>query len=175
MKKTRGKLQNPEKVKSKSEPLETLWEIPDSLWERIEPILMNLFPEAPTGRPRANWRQIINRIIYQFRTGCQWNHLPEQFGSDRTVHRWFTKWCRSGVFIKIWSEIAKECDDLGEVYWEWQAADGCLEKARMGGDKVGKNPTDRGKNGTKKSFLVDQEGGPLAVMWQKQIVMTRNF
>lgn len=29
---------------------------------------------------------------------------------------------------------------------------------------MGKNPTDRGKNGTKKSVLVDQDGGPLAVV-----------
>jgi putative transposase len=32
-----------------------------------------------------------------------------------------------------------------------------------GGEKVGKNPTDRGKNGTKKSLLVDAGGGPLGV------------
>jgi putative transposase len=30
------------------------------------------------------------------------------------------------------------------------------------GDRVGKNPTDRGKPGTKKSILVDADGGPLA-------------
>jgi putative transposase len=29
---------------------------------------------------------------------------------------------------------------------------------------VGKNPTDRGKNGTKKSLLVDGDGGPLGVV-----------
>lgn len=33
-----------------------------------------------------------------------------------------------------------------------------------GGKKVGKNPTDRGKNGTKKSILVDGDGGPLAAI-----------
>jgi putative transposase len=32
-----------------------------------------------------------------------------------------------------------------------------------GGKKVGKNPTDRGKMGTKKSVLVDGQGGPLGV------------
>lgn len=29
---------------------------------------------------------------------------------------------------------------------------------------MGKNPTDRGKKGTKKSLLVDAEGGPLSVV-----------
>ena len=36
-----------------------------------------------------------------------------------------------------------------------------MSKARFGGDKVGPNPTDRGKKGTKRSVIVDQDGGPL--------------
>jgi putative transposase len=38
------------------------------------------------------------------------------------------------------------------------------ERPGSGGKKVGKNPTDRGKNGTKKSVLVDGAGGPLAAV-----------
>lgn len=34
----------------------------------------------------------------------------------------------------------------------------------LGGDLIGPNPTDRGKNGTKKSLLVETDGGPLAVV-----------
>src|SRR5262249_192893 len=37
-------------------------------------------------------------------------------------------------------------------------------KAGLGGKKVGKNPTDRGKPGTKTSLLVDEQGGPLGVV-----------
>lgn len=33
-----------------------------------------------------------------------------------------------------------------------------------GGKKVGHNPTDRGKNGTKRSLLVDEQGGPLGLV-----------
>lgn len=33
-----------------------------------------------------------------------------------------------------------------------------------GGKKLGKNPTDRGKPGTKKSLLVEAQGGPLGVV-----------
>jgi putative transposase len=33
-----------------------------------------------------------------------------------------------------------------------------------GGKKTGKNPTDRGKSGTKKSLLTDGDGGPLGVV-----------
>ena len=37
-------------------------------------------------------------------------------------------------------------------------------KARFGGKKTGKNPTDRGKKGTKKSLLTDGDGGPPGVV-----------
>src|SRR5947209_18405560 len=37
-------------------------------------------------------------------------------------------------------------------------------KPGSGGKKVGKNPTDRGKKGTKRSVLVDEQGGPLGLV-----------
>lgn len=50
------------------------------------------------------------------------------------------------------------------VNWEWQAVDGWLGKAWPGGDEIGPNPTDRAKNGTKKSVLTDAAGGPLSIV-----------
>lgn len=41
---------------------------------------------------------------------------------------------------------------------------GFWEKPGSGGKKTGRNPTDRGKPGTKRSVLVDEQGGPLAVV-----------
>lgn len=37
--------------------------------------------------------------------------------------------------------------------WEWQAIDGAMTKAPLGGAGTGANPTDRGKKGTKRSIL----------------------
>jgi putative transposase len=34
----------------------------------------------------------------------------------------------------------------------------------FGGDLIGRNPTDRGKPGTKRSILVEESGGPLSVV-----------
>jgi putative transposase len=39
-----------------------------------------------------------------------------------------------------------------------------MQKLDFGGDKVGPNPTDRAKPGTKRSLLVEADGGPLAVV-----------
>src|ERR687891_1529268 len=41
----------------------------------------------------------------------------------------------------------------------------CLDGPRSrGGEKTGKNPTDRGKQGTKRHLVVDRQGIPLAIL-----------
>jgi IS5 family transposase len=42
--------------------------------------------------------------------------------------------------------------------------DGCITKAPCGGQKAGKSPVDRGKQGIKRSTMVDAKGIPLGVL-----------
>ncbi|MCI0564124.1 MAG: IS5 family transposase [Nitrososphaera sp.] len=149
---------------ARSKSLPTIWEVPDDLWERIEQLLNEHDPPKTTGRSRADARRILDGIIFRFRTGCQWNHIPKVYGDDSTIHRTFQRWVEINLFEMIWYLLAAECDELALVDWEWQAADGWLGKARSGGDEIGPNPTDRAKNGTKKSVLTDAAGGPLSVV-----------
>ncbi len=81
------------------------------------------------------------------RTGCPWTQRPKRLGDDRTVHRHFQQWCQRGLLARIWAVLVQSCDELGGVDWEGQAADTAMGKARMGGDLVGRSPTDRGKKG----------------------------
>ena len=142
----------------------TLWEVPDQLWERIEKLIDDLDPPPPTGRKREDARKILDGLIFRFRTGCQWNHIPRVYGDDSTLHRTFQRWVQIGLFEKIWALLVEECEELGAVDWCWQAADTALGKARGGGDQVGPNPTHRAKDGTKRSLLVEGGGGPLSVV-----------
>src|SRR5690606_19413696 len=131
-------------------PLETIWEVPDELWERIEPILLEDGPPPPKehgGRDRIDWRAAFNGIIFRLRTGCQWHKLPRAYGHDSSDRRWFQRWCRHGVFERIWALLVEECDELGEVQWRWQAAGGRLGKARFGGGKDGPQPHRPGQAG----------------------------
>ena len=130
------KCKRPPKVK----PLRTIWEVSDDLWQRILPILQEFWPAKATGRPHANWRKALNGIIFRLRSGCQWDHLPHRYGPKSTVHDWLQRWSASGVMQRIWAELASECDELGAVDWQWQAADGRLGKARFGGKKGGQKP-----------------------------------
>ena len=111
-------------------PLPTIWRVPDTLWELIEPLLLEHDGPKRTGRKRINARQALEGIIYRMRTGCQWNHLPKEFGDDSSLHRTFQRWNRLGIFELIWAQLLGCCDELGGVDWQWQSVDGCLGKAR---------------------------------------------
>ena len=119
--------------------LPTIWEVPDRLWDTFfEPLLREFDPAPRTGRPRADPRTCLNGILYRARTGCQWNQLPEKFGSDSTVHRTLKRWEEKGIFDKLWALLIYHCEELQAVHWEWQSADGCLNKARFIGKKGSK-------------------------------------
>jgi putative transposase len=120
-----------------AEPLDTIREAPDALWERVGPIPLGDAPPEKTGRPRAPWRRMLNGIIHRLRSGCRGNKLPKEFGSDRTTHRWFQRWCDNGAFERIGAAIARGCDELGGVEWLGQAADGPMGQARFGGAPPG--------------------------------------
>ena len=120
--------------------LPTIWVLSDEMWSRIEPILLRLYPLPGTGRPRTDLRRVLDGIIYRMRSGVQWNKLPREFGDDSTVHRWFQRFAADGVFVEIWAALAAECEALGDLDWEWQAADGMMGKARMGGEKRALTP-----------------------------------
>jgi putative transposase len=148
------------------------WELSDSMWERIAPLLPK--PKSRFrgrqkrnigGRPAAEPRQLMSGILYILRTGCQWNALPQEFGiSGKTAHRYFQRWVRAGVFKRMWQAGLNQYDELKGIEWKWQAADGAITKAPLGGEKTGKNPTDRGKTGTKRSLLVNEQGLPLGLV-----------
>lgn len=126
-------------------PLPTIWEVDDELWSIIEGILNELDPPAATGRPRTGPREALNGIIYQMRSGVQWNQLPERFGDDSSVHRTMQRWIAKGVFERIWAVLIENCEELGGVDWRWQSADGAMGKARFGGIASGRTPRIVGK------------------------------
>jgi len=79
-------------------------------------------------------------VIFQMRSGCQWDQLPERYGPKSTVHDWCQRWAEAGIVERIWAVLAAECDELGGVQWEWHSADAMLGKARFGEEKYGQEP-----------------------------------
>lgn len=110
-------------------------QIPDALWERVEPLLPNYKVSCKGGRPRLCLRKVLTGILYVLRTGCQWKAMPEQFGSGSAIHDYFQEWTRLGIFERLWRLALEEYDDLEGIDWQWQSLDGAMTKAPLGGEK----------------------------------------
>lgn len=134
---------------------------PEALWRAAEPLL----PEPPGGgRPRKPDKQMFAAIFYLLTTGIQWKALPRTLGAPSTVHDRFQEWRAAGVFAKLWATGLMEFDASVGLDWRWQALDGAMTKAPLGGEATGPNPTDRGKTGTKRHLLTEGHGLPVGVV-----------
>ena len=115
-------------------------QIPDALWERLEPLLPKYKRSSKGGKPRLILRKVANGIFYVLVTGCQWKAMPREFGSGSAVHAYFQEWVGLGVFQKLWRVALEEYDDLQGIDWEWQSLDGAMNKSPLGGEKNGEKP-----------------------------------
>lgn len=145
--------------------LETIWHTPDDLWNRIAPILGAEKQPGTVGRPSTSFRVIFDAIIYVLRTGCQWRAISRKdYAPPSTVHDRFRQWVKAGMFEKAWKVMLETYDTELGIAWKWQALDGVITKAPLGGEATGPSPVDRSKSGTKRSLLTDRRGAPLALV-----------
>ena len=121
------------------------WRTPDELWERVEPLLPKERPHPKGGRPWMAARQVMDAIFYVLRTGCQWKALPRSMGAGSTVHDRFQAWREAGVFRRLWQAGLIEFDANIGIDWEWQAMDGAMTKAPLGGGKNRRQPDGPGQ------------------------------
>jgi len=139
--------------------------MPDELWSLIAPLLGPEKAPGTPGRPAVPFRRIFEGMLYVLRTGCQWRALPrKEYAPKSTVWGRFKQWVEAGVFEQAWLLVLVYYDlELG-IDWKWQALDGVITKAPLGGEATGPSPVDRAKAGTKRSVLSDGRGAPLAVV-----------
>lgn len=135
----------------------------DELWEQMEELLPDYHPSPAGGRPRADLRGVADAIFYRLRTGCQWNAIPPELAPGSTAHNYFQEWVELGVFEALWEMAVEVYDELIGLDWRWQSIDGAMTKAPLGGEETGKNPTDRGKLGTKRSLQTEACGIPVGL------------
>ena len=111
--------------------------VPDELWESLQPLVPERPPNPKGGHPPMNDRQALEAIFYVLYTGCQWNTLPRSLGASSTVHDRFQQWQSDGTFERFWQAGLAEYASQGRIDWEWNAMDGALVKALLGGKKDG--------------------------------------
>ena len=88
----------------------------------------------------------------------------EEACSHSSAHRRFQEWTAAGVFVNLWTTGLQAYDELVGLDWEWLAMDGAMTKAPLEGERTGRNPTDRGKLGNKRSLLTEAKGVPVGLV-----------
>ena len=123
------------------------------------------------GRPRRDDRAIFDGLIWLARTGAQWSQLPREFGPKSTVHERFSEWVRDGrVGTGVGGAAARvrrgdrpglELASRRRVHRQGPVR----QKGGAGeAQATGRNPTDRGKPGTKRHLLTEAKGIPAALV-----------
>jgi len=126
-----------------------------------------LLPERQTNhplgchRPRISDRTVFEKLVQILVFGCAYERIADECCSATTMRRRRDEWIEAGVMAAL-RELALEAyDKIIGLQLSDVAVDCCITKAPCGGEKAGRNPVDRGKQGIKRSTLVDAKGIPL--------------
>lgn len=137
-------------------------------WEKLNPILEQLYPAFSVGRPRSvSLKEVLNAIFYVVKNGCVWRDLPKDFPAWQTVYKYYIKFCTNGIweFISCWFTKKHRREDLKRTNEKPTAAiidSQSVKNGTFGSEECG---YDGGKNvkGIKRFILVDTQGLVLAV------------
>jgi transposase len=140
--------------------------ITETLWEQFCALLPQRDVDHPLGchRSRIPDCVVFEKLVRVLIFGCAYWRIADEECSATTLRRGRDEWIEAGVMDAL-EEMAREAYDraigleLADV-----AVDCCVTKAPRGGEKAGRSPVDRGKQGIKRSMVVDGEGIPLGVV-----------
>lgn len=107
----------------------------DAQWARVEPLMPS--SEGQRGRPFRDHRQVIEGIIYRFRTGVAWRDLPETFGPWATVWKRHHRFSKDGTWDRVHARLVAEADAAGEVDWQL-SVDSTVNRAHQHATNLGR-------------------------------------
>jgi transposase len=140
-------------------------ELPDELWNEIEPLLPpDESPGPEGGRPRILNKTVMRGIYFVLCTGIRWEELPREIGcSGMTCWRRLLSWQMLSMWEQLHRLLLAALRKAGKLDLSLAIVDSTTSRAVGGGDETGPNPTDRRKPGTKQHLIVDRNGVPLEI------------
>ena len=138
----------------------------EPIWQQLSALLPRTQTDHPLGchRSRIPDRVVFEKLVQVLVFGCAYERIADESCSATTLRRRRDEWIEAGSMETL-KELTLESYDriIGLELFE-VAIDCCITKAPRGGQKAGKSPVDRGKQGIKRSVAVDAEGIPLGVI-----------
>ena len=68
-------------------------------------------------RPWRDHRQVVEGIVFRYRTGVAWRDLPGRFGPWQSVWKRHHRFATDGMWDKLLRVIQAEADAAGRVDW----------------------------------------------------------
>lgn len=87
----------------------------DEQWSVIEPSIPSRV--GCFGRQLRDSRQVVEGIVYRYRTGIPWRDLPREFGPWQTVWKRHHRFALDGTWDKILAALVAQADAAGMVDW----------------------------------------------------------
>ena len=115
------------------------------------------------GRPKIkDLCNVFKSIIFKVKSGVNWEDT-RCYGkySASTVYKYFKQWCSNNLFDEIYRCSLRIYSKHKRIRWKYQSIDSTIIKAYRGGEEVGPNSTDRGRNGSKIHTIADKNGIPM--------------
>ena len=136
------------------------------LWDQFAallPVRPRVDPSHPLGchRPRVTDRLIFEKLLQVLRFGCSYESIADSSCSATTIRNRRDEWIALGVFEQMKVIVLEFYDRIVGLALDDIAVDGCITKAPGGGEVAGRSPVDRGKQGMKRSRMVEARGIPL--------------
>ena len=137
----------------------------EPVWHQFAALLPDrpaVAPAHPLGchRPRVADRVVFEPVVAALVHGSGYERVATPGCSDRTIRRRVREWAEAGVAEQLHT-LVLQYDRLIGIEFADVAVDGCITKAPCGGERAGRSPVDRGKQGLKRSTATDAEGLPL--------------
>jgi transposase len=138
----------------------------EPIWQQFCALLPEREVDHPLGchRPRICDYLVFEKLLQILVFGCAYWRIADESCSATTLRRRRDEWIEVGVMAALEEMVLEAYEqaiglDLADV-----AVDCCITKAPCGGEKAGRSPVDRGKQGIKRSMIVDGEGIPLGAV-----------
>jgi transposase len=106
----------------------------DDMWGRLEPLLPDRTPKR--GGQWTDHRDVVEAIIWRFRTGSPWRDLPEEFPPFQTVWWRFDRWSEDGTWDEVLQVLQGQAQEAGELDWT-VSADSTVARATPRGTHGG--------------------------------------
>ena len=115
-------------------------------------------------RPRLPDRVVFDKLVQVLVLGAAYEKIADTTCSATTIRNRREEWSEAGILTTLEQICLEAYDKMIGLQLEDLAVDGCITQAPCGGEAAGRSPVDRGKQGTKRSVLVDGTGLPLGVV-----------